>query len=165
LYDLLEPQVTKIEVCNPRRNTVLKAGNKSDRIDVRKLAELLRSNLLRSVDHGAHGVRILKELSRSSLRAVLCMISGDMACRMTGLKAAYRSWAIPCVSKQVYARRDRAQWFGKISEAGVHRRAEFYDQQLDALRSLRQQVRCERLAKSGKQKASRLFCHLKSQTG
>jgi hypothetical protein len=28
LYDLLKPQVTKIVVCNPRKNALLKEGNK-----------------------------------------------------------------------------------------------------------------------------------------
>jgi len=43
------------------------AGNKSDRIDARKLADLLRSGLLSSVYHGEHGIRTLKELARSYL--------------------------------------------------------------------------------------------------
>src|SRR5438552_10188404 len=42
LYDLLNPHVDKLVVCNPRKNALLKDGNKSDRIDARKLAELLR---------------------------------------------------------------------------------------------------------------------------
>ena len=42
-------------------------GNKSDRIDARKLSELLRSNLLRSVFHDDTGLRTLKELARSYL--------------------------------------------------------------------------------------------------
>src|SRR5437879_363280 len=46
LYDLLKPHVTNIVVCDPRRNALLKEGSKSDRIDARKLAELLRANLL-----------------------------------------------------------------------------------------------------------------------
>ena len=157
LYDLLKPQVTKVLVCDPRKNALLKVGNKSDHIDARKLAELLRSNLLRPVYHGEHGVQTLKELSRSYLT-----ISGDLTRVMTRLKAVYRSWAIPCSGKQVYAPRYRAQWLGKISEAGVRRRAEFYYQQLDALRSLRQQVRRELLAESAKHKASKLLCQIPS---
>src|SRR6204780_2980627 len=31
LYDLLKPRVTKVVVCNPRKNALLKAGNKNDR--------------------------------------------------------------------------------------------------------------------------------------
>jgi transposase len=157
LYDLLRPHVTTVLVCDPRKNALLKAGNKSDRIDARKLAELLRSNLLRSVYHGEHGVRALKELSRSYLT-----ISGDLVRVMTRLKALYRSWAIPCAGKQVYAARYRAQWLGKIAEVGVRRRAEFYYQQLDALRSLRQQVRRELLAESNKHPASKLLCQIPS---
>ena len=66
LYDLLKLYVTKIVVCDPRRNALLKEGNKSDRIDARKLAELLRANLPRSVYHGeepAYGERIGPQLS------------------------------------------------------------------------------------------------------
>jgi transposase len=33
LYDLLKPHVARVVVCNPRRNALLKQGNKSDRID------------------------------------------------------------------------------------------------------------------------------------
>jgi len=43
--------------CHPQKNALLKVGNKSDRIDARKLAELLRSNLLRSVYHEDTGLR------------------------------------------------------------------------------------------------------------
>jgi len=67
LYDLLKPHVTKLVVCDPRRNALLKDGNKSDRIDARKLAELLYLNKLNPVYHGEHGTRALKELVRSYL--------------------------------------------------------------------------------------------------
>jgi hypothetical protein len=117
MYDLLRPHVNEVLVCDPRKNALLKAGNKSDRIDARKLAELLRSNLLRLVYHGEHGVRTLRELSRSYLA-----ISGDLARVMTRLKAVYRSWAIACAGKQVYSLRYRAHWLSKITEAGVRRR-------------------------------------------
>jgi transposase len=152
LYDLLKPHVTELVVCNPRRNALLKEGSKSDRIDARKLAELLRANLLRSVYHGEHGVRTLKELARSYLT-----ISKDLARVMSRLKAIYRSWGIPCTGKQVYAPRHRSEWLGKIQEAGVRRRAEFYYQQLDALRPLRQQVRRELLIEAGKHSAWKLL--------
>src|SRR5271157_659408 len=44
LYDLLVRRVAKLVVCNPRKNALLKAGNKSDTIDARKLAELQRAD-------------------------------------------------------------------------------------------------------------------------
>ena len=55
LYDMLKPHVAKLVVCNPRKNALLKHGNKSDRIDARKLADLLRLNDLEPVYHGETG--------------------------------------------------------------------------------------------------------------
>jgi hypothetical protein len=65
LYDVLQPHVHELVVCNPRRNALLKEGSKSDKVDARKLAELLRAGMLRSVYHGENGVRTLRELARS----------------------------------------------------------------------------------------------------
>ena len=38
LHDLLKPHVTRIVVCDPRKNASMKEGNKSDKIDARRLA-------------------------------------------------------------------------------------------------------------------------------
>src|SRR5438876_11926397 len=76
LYDLLKPHVAKVVVCNPRKNALLKDGNKSDRIDARKLAELLRLDNLK---------RMLRELARSYLTIVK-----DLTRVMNRLKALYR---------------------------------------------------------------------------
>jgi hypothetical protein len=76
---------------------------------------------------------------------------------MNRLKALYRSWAIPCAGNGVYAPRQRSEWLGKISEAGVRRRAEHYYQQLDVLRLLRQEVRRDLLVESKKHKAWKLL--------
>jgi transposase len=150
LYDLLKPHVSKIVVCDPRRNALLKEGSKSDRIDARKLAELLRGGLLRPVYDGETGLRTLRELARSYLT-----ISRDLTRVMNRLKALYRGWGIPCAGTQVYAPRHRSEWLGKITEAGVHRRAELYYQQLDALQALRQQVRRDLLTESRKHSATK----------
>src|SRR6185437_14158376 len=56
LYDLLKPHVAELVVCNPRKNALLKQGNKNDQSDARKLASLLRGNLLQPVYHGETGV-------------------------------------------------------------------------------------------------------------
>src|ERR1700731_4890109 len=155
LYDLLKPHVTTVVVCNPRKNALLKDGNKGDKIDARKLAELLRLNNLKPVYHGENGIRTLKELSRSYLT-----ISKDLGRVMNRLKALYRSWAIPCAGTQVYAPRYRSEWLSKIREAGVRRRAELYYQQLDALRFLRQQARKELLAEARKHRATKLLSQI-----
>jgi len=152
LHDLLKPHVTEVLVCNPRKNALLKVGNKSDRIDAGKLAELLYLNKLSSVYHGENGVRALKELARSYLT-----VTKDLSQVMNRLKAVYRSWAIPCAGKLVYAPRHRAEWLQKLPEAGVRRRAERLYQQLDVLRSLRQDAREDLMAESRKHPAAALL--------
>jgi hypothetical protein len=57
LHDLLNPHVADILVCDPRKNSLLQAGNKTDRIDARKLADLFRIGLLSPVYHPDHGIR------------------------------------------------------------------------------------------------------------
>lgn len=157
LYDLLKPHVTKLVVCDPRKNRSMREGNQNDKIDARRLAELLRVDHLNPVYHREHGLRTLKELVRSYLT-----ITKDLGRVMSRVKAIYRSWAIPCIGKQVYSSRHRAEWLGKISEPGVRRRAEFYYQQLDALRLLRQEVRRDLLAESKKHQAWERLCQIPS---
>src|SRR6266853_3117116 len=157
LYDLLKPHVTKVVVCNPRKNALLKTGNKSDRIDARKLAELLRGGLLSAVYHGETGLRTLKELSRSYLT-----ISKDLTRTMNRIKALYRSWSIPCGGPSVYAPRHRAEWLNKITEPGVRRRAELFYQQLDGLQKLRQESRRDLLAESRKHGATNLLQRIRT---
>jgi hypothetical protein len=89
LYDLLRPAVFRLVVCNPRRNALLKEGSKSDKVDARKLAELLRSGLLRPVYHGKNGLRTLRELARS-----YSTLSKDMTRVMNRIKALYRLYRI-----------------------------------------------------------------------
>lgn len=137
LYDLLKPHVTEVLVRNPRKIPLLKHGNKSDKIDTRKLAERLRLRDLKPVHNGETGIRMLRELARSYQTIVK-----DLTRVMSRVKAVYRSWAIPCAGRDVYYRRHRNQWLDKIQEPGVRRRAEQLYQQLDMLQHLRQQARC-----------------------
>ena len=116
LYDVLKPHVREIVVCNPRRNALLKEGSKSDKIDARKLAELLRAGLLRAVYHGENGLQMLRELARCYLT-----ISKDLKRVKNRLKALYHSCGICCTGKQVYAARHREQWLSKIAQVGSPR--------------------------------------------
>jgi len=143
LHDLLKPHVSRVVVCDPRKNARLKDGSKSDRIDARKLAELLRTNQLKPVYHGEHGVRTLKELGRSYLT-----LTQDVTRVMNRIKALYRSWAIPCSGTTVYASRHRAEWLSKIVEPGVRVRAQRLYQQLDLLQPLRQSARGDLLSRA-----------------
>jgi transposase len=157
LHDLLKPHVTEVLVCDSRKNALLKAVNKNDRVDARKLAELLYLNKLNPVYHGEAGVRTLRELARSYLA-----ITRDLTRVMNRLKAIYRSWAIPCAGQQVYALRYRSEWLAKISEDGVRRRAELYYQQFDALAALHQEARRELLIEGRKHLAMKLLRQIPS---
>ncbi len=148
LHDLMKPHVAHLVVCDPRKNALLKDGSKSDRIDARKLAELLRGNQLHSVYHGEHGVRTLKELGRSYQT-----LTKDVTRVMSRIKALYRSWAIPCSGTTVYAVRHRAEWLAKILQPGVRLRAERLYQQLDLLQPVRQEARRDLLRESRKHEA------------
>jgi transposase len=121
-------------------------------VDARKLADLLRTGMLRPVYHGENGLRTLRELGRSYQT-----ISKDLNRVMNRLKALYRGWGIACSGTQVYAARYREEWLHKIPHAGVHRRAELLYQQLDGLQALRRTLRPELLAESRKHKAAKLL--------
>src|SRR5947207_11407836 len=157
LHDLLKPHVNRLVVCDPRKNALLKDGNKSDRMDARKLAELLRTNQVKPVYHGEHGVRTLKELGRSYLT-----ITKDVTRVMNRIKAMYRSWAIPCAGTTVYAARHRAEWLAMIAQPGVRIRAERLYQQLDSLQPMRLQARHELLQESHKHAAVKLLRQIPS---
>jgi hypothetical protein len=105
------PYVLDVLVCDPRKNALIKSGNKSDRIDPRKLADLLYLDKLHPVFHGETGNRALKELARSYLA-----LTRDTTRVMNRLKALYRSWAIPCAGQRVYALRYRSKWLAKITK-------------------------------------------------
>ena len=63
-HDLLKPHVSRLVVCDPRKNALMRDGNQNDRVDARNLAELLGTNQVHAVYHGKHGTRALKELGR-----------------------------------------------------------------------------------------------------
>src|SRR5213592_2446711 len=100
LYDPLKLHVAELLVCNPCKNALLKHGNMSNRIDARKLADLLRLNDLEPVYHGETGVRMLRELACSYLTIVK-----DVSRVMRRLNAIYRRRHIPCAGRVVYSTR------------------------------------------------------------
>jgi Transposase len=148
LYEIVKPVVAEVIVCNPRRNKLLAVGNKADRVDAQKLAELLRCGQLKPVYHGTPGVRRLKELVHSYDSLV-----GDTIRVMNRVKAIYRGRAIGCAGRDVYYQRNREQWLEKLSELGVRQRAVFLYRQLDTLRGLRREAKKAMLKESGRHPA------------
>lgn len=152
LHDLLARQVARVVVCDPRQNALLKTGNKSDCIDARKLAELLRAGLLKPVYHGETGTVTVKHLGRS-----YATLTEDTTRTKGRIKALYRSQAISCVGKKPFGRRYRTEWLAQLTQAGMHRRAELLYEELDALLSLRRQALQELILESRKHDAVKLL--------
>ena len=150
LYDLVQPLVTEVIVCDPRQNRLLAVGNKSDRIDAQKLAELLRNGSLKAVDHADHGVRMLKELVRN----YECLVQ-DTTRVMRRLKAIFRARAINCKGHDIYRQDQHLKWLQKLQEPGARERASYLYQQLAALRPLRQKAKLAMVRAARKQAAYR----------
>ena len=136
LHDIVRSLVTEVVVCDPRHNKLMQSGNKSDRVDAQKLAELLRLGALKAVYHGDNGVRTLKEL----VRTYDCLVS-DTTRVMNRLKAIYRGRAIGCAGHDIYRQDRREQWLEKLREQGAKQRASFLYQQLAALKPLRHEAK------------------------
>ena len=150
LYGLLQPVVAEVVVCDPRK--IDRHGNKSDRIDARELADLLRCSRLSPVYHQDCGLRTLQELARSYLT-----LTQDQTRVMNRIKALYRSWAIACAGKSCYGPRQRETWLVQLPHPAVRCRAEFYYQQMESVQSLRQQARQQLLREGRKHPAFRLL--------
>lgn len=152
LYDTLQRAKVKVVVCDPRKNRLLRDGNKSDKVDARKLAQLLRAGLLSPVYHGEHGTRDLKELVRSYEYLV-----EDSTRTMNRLKALYRSRAIPCVGAEVYKPQQREAWLAKLAGPGARARAERLYSELDHLTGLRREARKALVVECRRHPASKLL--------
>ena len=152
LYDLLVRRVAHLVVCNPRQNALLKAGNKSDRIDARKLAELLRAGLLSPVYHGQNSTAAVKHLGRS-----YAALTEDTTRIMGRLKALYRSQAIACAGKKPYGSRHRDEWLAQLAGSGLQRRARRLYQELDLVQQLRRDARQELILECRKHRETKLL--------
>jgi transposase len=145
LYDVIKPYVSKIIVCDPRKNKI--DGNKTDKIDARKLAELLRLNALSAVYHGEQSNQTLKEYARSYLS-----LQQDSTRIMNRLKAIYRGRGIGCRGASVYRPKNRKEWLDKLKDRGARCRAERLLKQLEAFGRLRLEAQKDLVRESRKQK-------------
>lgn len=132
LYWLIRPLVTEVIVCNPRENKLLKAGNKSDRIDVAKLGKLLRLGELRPVYQGASAGQALKQL----VHGYEALVS-DVTRVKNRLKALYRGQGLRCKGESVYGPEQRQQWLPLLETKELQRRANYLYEELDCVESLR----------------------------
>ena len=140
-YEIVQPLVDQVVVCNPRRNKLLEEGSKADKIDCRKLADLLRTGMIKSVYHGANKNRLLKELTGFYIGIV-----SDTTRAMTRLKAVFRSRGIPAAGRSIYYPKNRQLWLSRLDRREKRERAEMIYRQLDFLRDLRREAKKKMLA-------------------
>jgi transposase len=155
LYQLLEAHCAELIVCDPRRNKLLSEGSKADKSDARKLADLLRTGMLRSVYHGHQQTQRLKELVRGYET-----VSEDTQRVMVRIKAVFRGRGIATSGHGVYQPGQRRQWMDQLQEDGIRQRASWLYEQLDQLQPLRRRARQAMLAEAQQHQAVRLLCSI-----
>jgi transposase len=152
LYDVIRHFAAEVIVCDPRRNKLLGEGSKGDKPDSRKLADLLRTGMLRPVYHGQGATRKLKELVRGYET-----FSSDMQRTMVRIKAIYRGRGIRTPGGGVYQPARHEEWLKLLDEPGVRQRMAWLYKQLDQLRPLRREAKQAMLEESRKHRAVNLL--------
>jgi len=150
LYDLIRPYVAKVLVCNPRKIT--RSDRRSDRIDAKRLAELLRTNAITPTYHGEHSTQNLKELVRSYIA-----IMHDSTRVKNRLKAVFRGRGIDCKGTSVYSQEDREDWRLKIDNAARLSRANRLWKELDHLTELAEEAEKDILKEAPKHAAIKIL--------
>ena len=101
-------------------------GNKADKIDARRLAELLRTDALKPIYHGEQSTRGVKELALSYIAVV------EMARAVKNrLKAMFRGRGIECSGTGVYSPDERKEWLAKLDNPALCSRANRLWQELE----------------------------------
>jgi transposase len=150
LYDLIRPHVANVVVCDPRK--IATQGNKADKADAKRLAELLRTNSLTPVYHGEHSTRAVKELAESYSSVV-----EDSTRVKNRLKALFRGRGIDCSGSAVYSADERKEWLAKLDSAAVRARAARLWTELDCLGILCEDAGRELVAEARKHAATKVL--------
>ena len=155
LFDVVEPLVDRLIVCNPKHNKKLMGRNRNDRIDAATLAELLRLNAVKAVYHGEHGTKALKHLMRS----YECFAS-DITRVKNRLKSLYNSRAMRSRGRELYHLSKREGWIEKLEDAGERKRAELLFLQLEELKRLKRAAKKAMIAESRRHEAEPLLSQI-----
>jgi transposase len=150
LYDLILPHVASVIVCNPRR--IVRHGNKTDKIDAKFLAELLRTDALKPTYHGERSTRAVKELALSYISVV-----ADGTRIKNRLKALFRARGIECNGTGVYSPDERKDWLAKLDSKAVCARADRQWQELDLVERLSEEAEMDLVAEARKHAVTRIL--------
>jgi transposase len=151
LYDLLRPHVAEVVVCDPRKLPAHQ-GNKADKPDAKRIAELLRTHSLSPVYHGERSTRELKEYARS-----YDAIVKDSSRVKSRLKALFRARSISCSGSAIYNQDEQKYWLKQLENSGVRARASRLWEELDCLERLREKAEHDLFAEARKHSAPKIF--------
>ncbi len=150
LYDLIDPHVAAVTVCDPRKN--VRQGNKSDKVDAKLLAELLRTGDLKPIYHGEKSTRAVKELALSYISVI-----EDGTRIKNRVKALFRGRGIECGGTGVYTPDQRNEWLTKLDSPAVRARAARQWQELDLISRLSEEAASDLLAEARKHAVTRIL--------
>jgi transposase len=150
LYDVIRPHVSNLVVCDPRK--IRQSGSKTDKIDARKLADLLRSNSLKAIYHGENSSRTLKELARSYIT-----LQQDSTRVKNRIKAIFRGRGIACQGQVVYGSKKRQEWLQKLEDRGARLRTQHLLEELDLLGRLRLEAQKDMVLESRKHSGCKIL--------
>jgi transposase len=150
LYDLVLPHAASVIVCNPRK--IVRHGNKTDKIDARVLAELLRTDALKPTYHGEGSTRAVKELALSYISVV-----ADGTRVKNRLKALFRARGIECNGTGVYSPDERKDWLAKLDSKAVCARADRQWQELDLVERLSEEAEMDLVAEARKHAVTKIL--------
>jgi transposase len=150
LHDLIHPHVARVVVCNPRK--IVRYGNKTDKIDAKILAELLRTGVLKPIYHGELSTRAVKELALSYMSVV-----EDGTRIKNRLKALFRGRGIECSGTGVYNPQERKDWLAKLDNKAVSVRAARLWEELDLVARLSEEAAEDLMAEARKHAATRIL--------
>jgi transposase len=151
LYDLLRPYVAKVVVCDSRKLPAHQ-GNKADKPDAKRIAELLRTNSLNPVYHGERSTRAIKEFAQSYSALVK-----DSTRVKSRLKALFRARSIDCSGSAVYNPDQRKCWLKQLETTSVQARASRLWEELDCLEGLVERAKKDLAAEARKNAALKIF--------
>jgi transposase len=150
LYDLIQPHVATVIVCDPRR--IVRPGNKADKVDARLLAELLRTHALKPIYRGESSTRAVKELALSYISVI-----EDGTRIKNRLKALFRGRGIDCSGTGIYTPDQRNEWLAKLDSPAVRARAARQWQELDLIARLSEEAENDLVTEARKHAATRIL--------
>ena len=153
MYGLLRRYVKELIVCDPSKNKPAgHGGNKSDRIDARRLSDLLRKGELSPVFHDFQGLETLKDLVRNYDR-----VKRDRSRVMNRIKAVFSSRGITADGVRVYSEGGREAFMERLEGRGAREQARTLYVQLDLFTILAKEARDSMVLEARKHTVTRLL--------